>query len=111
MALVEIVTVLRRRVSRQPQEEKSVEPTMDVETSIAPITKRVTNLEAKLSKFTLATKSSTSDPSAERIKALEAELAETKKTMKAVLTKQEELYDVLEQMKECSMLKKMHCWG
>lgn len=25
-------------------------------------------------------------------------------TMKAVLTKQEELYDVLEQMKECSML-------
>lgn len=79
MALVEMVTVLCRRVSRQPQEEKSVEPTMDVETSIAPITKRVTNLEAKFSKFTLATKSSTSDPSAERIKALEAELAETKK--------------------------------
>jgi hypothetical protein len=113
MALVEMVAVLYRRVSRRPQEEESenLEPTMDVETSIAPITKRVTNLEAEFSKFTLATKSSTLDPSTERIKALEAELAETKKTMKAVLTKQEELYDVLEQMKECSMLKKMHCWG
>lgn len=81
MALVEMVTVLYRRVSRRPQEEESenLEPTTDVETSIAPITKRVTNLEAEFSKFTLATKSSTSDPSAERIKALEAELAETKK--------------------------------
>lgn len=81
MALVEMVTVPYRRVSRRRQEKESVNlvPMMDVKTSIAPITKRVTNLEAEFSKFTLATKSSTSDPSAERIKALEAELAETKK--------------------------------
>ena len=82
MALVEMVTVLYRRVSWRPHENlepENLEPTMDVETSIAPITKRVTNLEAEFSKFTLGTKSSTLDPSAERIKALEAELAETKK--------------------------------
>ncbi|KAL2645380.1 hypothetical protein R1flu_012967 [Riccia fluitans] len=51
------------------------------------------------------------DPaSAERIKSLEAELAETKKVLRTVLSKQEELCELLEKMKDLKMSKKMHCF-
>jgi len=63
----------------------------------------------------LAAKTPQVDPSAERIKCLEAELAETKKNMQAVLAKQQDLVEALEQMKEfCNMKKKpthkLHLW-
>lgn len=45
-----------------------------------------------------------------RFKALEAELAETKKTLHAVLSNQSEIYECLENIKELKWEKKMHCW-
>ncbi|BBN03633.1 phosphatidylinositol/phosphatidylcholine transfer protein [Marchantia polymorpha subsp. ruderalis] len=51
------------------------------------------------------------DPAAaERIKSLESELAETKKVLRTVLSKQEELCDLLERMKDLKWAKKMQCW-
>lgn len=45
-----------------------------------------------------------------RFKALEAELAETKKTLHAVLSNQNEIYECLENFKELKWEKKTHCW-
>lgn len=79
------------------------------------VTDRVAKLEEELHKIakpleTLTSRGETVDVSPERIKTLEAELAETKKTLHAVLSNQNEIYEVLENFKDLKWEKKVHCW-
>eukprot|EP00249_Psilotum_nudum_P014642 c24934_g2_i2 orf=699-2549(-) len=55
-------------------------------------------------------KESFADASAERMKALEAELAETRKALRAVLKKQNQLYECIEQANEKKSMRKASCW-
>lgn len=50
------------------------------------------------------------DASLERIRSLETELAETRKSLRAVLAKQTELHDCLEQFKDMKWKRKASCW-
>ncbi|CAK9234199.1 unnamed protein product [Sphagnum jensenii] len=77
-----------------------------------PIFTRVERLEVQLDKLASSKNldSKSVDPAVERVNFLEAELAETKKTVSALLSKQEELNDVLEQIKEHNWMKKVQCW-
>ncbi|CAM6109709.1 unnamed protein product [Calypogeia fissa] len=90
-------------------------PPSSVELPNVSITNRVEKLESEVDKLAKTTepgptKGPKSDPAAERIKSLEDELAETKKVLRSVLSKQEELYQLLEHMREMKWAKKMNCW-
>ncbi|KAH9553297.1 hypothetical protein CY35_08G000600 [Sphagnum magellanicum] len=77
-----------------------------------PIFTRVERLEVQLDKLASSKNLDTKlvDPAVDRVNSLEAELAETKKTVSALLSKQEELNDALEQIKEYNWMKKVQCW-
>eukprot|EP00250_Pteridium_aquilinum_P003639 c13946_g1_i1 orf=442-2367(-) len=79
------------------------------------VSERVAKLEMEIHKIATPLKSTPSTEecvklSPTRIKALEAELAETKKTLHAVLLNQNEIYQCLENVKELKWEKKMNCW-
>ncbi|XP_024377873.1 phosphatidylinositol/phosphatidylcholine transfer protein SFH12 isoform X1 [Physcomitrium patens] len=81
------------------------------------ISNRVARLEGEVtmlsSTCSLASKKHTVDPSAERIKCLEAELAETKKDIKEIIAKQQDLIVAIEQMGEYRKMKQkpiFYCW-
>lgn len=79
------------------------------------VTDRVAKLEMEVHKIVSPHKSTHSaeegiNLSPARIRALEAELAETKKTLHAVLSNQNEIYECLENIKELKWEKKMNCW-
>lgn len=75
------------------------------------VIERVATLEEEIHR--IATPEKSLRPSKElsptRIKALEEELAETKKTLRAVLSNQNEIYECLENFKELKWEKK-NCW-
>ncbi|CAM6046806.1 unnamed protein product [Sphagnum compactum] len=79
-----------------------------------PFENRLERLEMEINKLTGPLQEETErqelSMAADRIKSLETELAETKKTLRTVLSKQEELYNVLEQMKEFTWVKKLQWW-
>jgi hypothetical protein len=70
---------------------------------------RVTKLEEEFNTLSttcnLAAKAPQVDPSAERIKCLEAELSDTKKSLQVVLEKQKDLVNSLEEIKEYQKTK------
>lgn len=92
----------------------AVYPSLYLDASPA-VRKRLDRLEEKV---TLLSKSQEShipreaflDASLERVRSLETELAETRKTLRAVLEKQTELYNCLEQFKEMKWKRRMSCW-
>eukprot|EP00249_Psilotum_nudum_P012181 c23625_g2_i1 orf=821-1546(+) len=93
---------------------QSVDPENQLDSSS--ITTQITTMEEKVSQLSEVLERHSierekSEPSAERIKRLESELAQTKKTIVALLSKQDELYQYLEDMKEEKWARKKHCWG
>ncbi|KAI5063456.1 hypothetical protein GOP47_0022003 [Adiantum capillus-veneris] len=75
------------------------------------VSERVAKLEEEIHKITTPEKSMhpPKEMSPSRIKALESELAETKKALHAVLSNQNEIYECLENFKELKWEKK-NCW-
>ncbi|KAG0577325.1 hypothetical protein KC19_5G148100 [Ceratodon purpureus] len=111
-----------RLASKMSQEDDSKDWIDSVEfaRSTGVMSNRVKKLEEEFNMLTstcsLAAKIPAVDPSAERIKSLEAELAETKKTLQVVEAKQQDLVETLEQMKEFRKMKKksthkLHLWS
>lgn len=79
------------------------------------VRKRLDRLEEKVTLLcktqeTHAPKESLRDASLVRIRSLEAELAETRKTLRAVLEKQTDLFNCLEHTKEQNWKRKASCW-
>lgn len=121
-AFLQYFSLPHRLASSKPQEKDSRDwlSADEFARSTGLISNRVTRLEEEFSILSstcgAAAKAPALDPSTERIKALEAELAETKKHMKEVLAKQEDLVNELEQMKEHHKkkekpIRQLHCWG
>jgi len=84
----------------------------EVARSTGDMSNRVTKLEEEFSTLSstcnLAAKTPAGDPSADRIKCLEAELAETNKNLQDVLGEQKKLFEEVEQMKETMKMKAHH---
>jgi hypothetical protein len=95
---------------KPPQEEPRWLSADEFARSTCIISSRVTRLEEDFgilsTTVTQATRAPAVDPSAERIRALESELAETKKNLKEVLAKQEDFMNMLEQLKDSAKMKK-----
>lgn len=79
------------------------------------IRKRLDRLEEKITLLSKTqepqgSKEALLDASLERIRSLECELAETRKTLRAVLEKQTDLFNSLEHFKEQKWKRKASCW-
>ncbi|KAH7288823.1 hypothetical protein KP509_31G045000 [Ceratopteris richardii] len=79
------------------------------------IRKRLDRLEEKITLLSKAQEPQSSkgallDASLDRIRSLECELAETRKTLRAVLEKQTDLFNSLEHFKEQKWKRKGSCW-
>lgn len=92
----------------------AIYPSLYLDTSSANVRKRLDRLEEKIDLLCKpqeppVAKETLSSASVERMKTLEVELLETRKTLRIVLEKQNELYNSLEQFK-AKKLKKPRFW-
>ncbi|XP_002977355.2 phosphatidylinositol/phosphatidylcholine transfer protein SFH3 [Selaginella moellendorffii] len=116
-----ILSFFRRLIWREQQLQESPRPVTPAEpqnvtkgpnVSVV-LNSRVEDLEKKLTELSslpLATLPPKQELAAERIKTLEADVAETKKTLGDVLVKQTELLEALERLKDLKWMKKVQCW-
>eukprot|EP00249_Psilotum_nudum_P014641 c24934_g2_i1 orf=912-2771(-) len=79
------------------------------------VRKRFEKLEEKVGLLNKPTELPTpkeplADASEERMKALEVELAETRKALRALLKKQNQMYECIEQANERKYMRKASCW-
>lgn len=122
LAFLDCFSFPYRLASRVSQEKESKDwiNSDEFARSTGLLSNRVTKLEEEFnilsSTCSLAAKPLPLDPSAERIKCLEAELAKSKEILQAVLARQKDLDEALEQMKESRKTKKksihkLHRWS
>eukprot|EP00249_Psilotum_nudum_P021595 c28166_g1_i3 orf=457-2055(-) len=113
-----ICTSLRRHPTNEsPYSTSSTQQMVDCEFDLLTptISMQLSSIEENVSKLTKILSSQSTnraqlDASTERLKGLEIEVAEMKKILEALLLKQDDLFQYVENMKEVTWMKKIQCW-